>query len=91
MPTEALINCPFCSKLTITILHIPLTVSKVSSRCRAGGTTKKVQKEKYDILSGCEACGKSKKEVEKALNEGKQLSHEEKLKRFKDAGLPTRF
>lgn len=89
MISETLTNCPFCGKMTITVLHIPLTVSKVSSRCRAGGTTKIVQKERFDILSGCDACGKSKKEVEKELNEGKQVPHEEKLKRSKKAGMPT--
>ena len=48
--------------------------------------------EKYEILSSkCPNCGKSKKEIEKALKQGKQPSREEVLKRMKEAGLPTRF
>ncbi|MFH1825654.1 MAG: hypothetical protein ABH873_10610 [Candidatus Firestonebacteria bacterium] len=75
--------------MTITILHIPLVINKFTNKGRSGGTRTRKQEEKYNVLSGCEACKKSKKEVEKALNEGKQLPHEEKLKRAKKSGLPT--
>ena len=91
-PQETLINCPFCGKMTIKILHIPFVSNTFTSRCRAGGKTTIIQKEKYDIISGCDACGKSLKEVEKELNgEGRQQSHEERLKRIKDSGMPTRI
>jgi len=91
MPQESLTNCPFCKKMTIKLLHIPFVSNTFTSKCRAGGKNTRIQKEKYDVLSGCEACGKSLKEVEKELNgEGKQASHEERLKRIRDSGLPTR-
>ncbi|MFH1825136.1 MAG: hypothetical protein ABH873_07950 [Candidatus Firestonebacteria bacterium] len=90
MPSsETLTNCPFCSKMTITILHIPLVINKFVNRGRSGGTRTRKNEEKYNVLSGCEECGKSKKEVEKELNEGKQIPHEEKLKRAKESGMPT--
>ena len=37
------------------------------------------------------ALEKSRKEVEKAFNEGKRASHEERIKRIKESGLPTRI
>ena len=88
-PQESVIECPFCGKMTITILHIPFVTNTFTSKCRAGGKNTIIQKERFDVLSGCEACGKSKKEVEKALNKGKQIPHEERLKRAKKSGLPV--
>jgi hypothetical protein len=43
------------------------------------------------LLDKCPSCGKTKKEIEKALKEGKQLSNEEIIKRMKEAGLPLRI
>jgi len=44
--------------------------------------------EKYEILiEKCPNCGKSKKEIEKALKHGKELPNEEVLKRLREAGL----
>lgn len=93
MVQETLTNCPFCGKLTISILHIPFVANTFTSKCRAGGRNTVYQKERYDVLSGCEACGKSQKEIEKALNEGstKQVSHEERLRRLREAGLPLKI
>ena len=91
MVSETLTNCPFCGKLAIKILHIPFVTNKFASGCRAGGKRTFVQEEKYDVISGCEACGKSKKEVEKALNEGEEISHKERIRRIKKSGLPTRI
>ena len=89
---ETLTNCPFCGKMTITILHVPFVANIFTSKCRAGGRNTVYQKERFDVMSGCEACGKNRKEVEKALNSsGKEQSHEERLKRLKEAGLPTRI
>ena len=90
MVSEQLTNCPFCGKLTIKILHIPFVVNKFSSGCRAGGKRTFVQEEKLNILSGCDECGKSQKEVEKALNDGTdKITHEERIRRIKESGLPT--
>jgi len=93
MASESLTNCPFCGKLTISILNIPFVANTFTSKCRAGGRTTRIQKERHNVLSGCEACGKSQKEIEKALNEGsaKQVSHEERLRRLREAELPLKI
>ena len=49
--------------------------------------------EKVEVHNKCPECGKSKKELKEVIakGEGKQLSHEERLKRLRGAGLPTRI
>jgi len=87
---ETQTSCPFCKKMSIRVLHIPFVSNTFSSNCRAGGRNTKIQKERFDILSGCSECGKTLKEVEYAFDHStKQETHEEKLKRIKDSGLPT--
>lgn len=90
---ETITTCPFCKKPTIKILHVPFVANTFTSKSRAGGRNTVIQKERFDVLSGCDECGKSKKEVERALNTGrtKEMTHEERIKRMKDAGLPTRI
>ena len=91
MVSEGLTDCPFCGSHTIKILHIPFVANTFASKCRAGGRNTVIQKSDDKVLSGCENCGKSQKEVEKALNEGKEISHEERIKRMKESGLPTQL
>jgi len=92
MTRETLTNCPFCGKLTIKILHIPFVANTFASKCRAGGRNTVIQKERFDVLSGCDACGKSRKEVENTLNNKEdKISHEERIRRIRESGLPTRI
>lgn len=90
---ESVIQCPFCHKETVRIIRRPCIVNITKSTCRAGGHNKRISREKNDVLSGCSECGKSQKEVEKALDKGttKPLSHEERLKRLQEAGIPLRI
>lgn len=88
MALEAVTNCPFCGKETIKILHQPFVARKGMSKSRFGSGGPVFTKEKSDVLSGCEACGKSQKEVEKAMNGVAPISHEERLERLKKRGLP---
>jgi len=92
------INCPFCDKQTISATFIPSVIQAHTSRTTSNKTTKFYQtKEKYEIQSGCSNCGKSQKEIEKALKEGKPDVDKEKkiLERLKQQGFPneitTRF
>ena len=81
------LNCPFCGKLTIIASYIPSVLQTKTSRAAGRSVTKYYQtKEKYEIQSGCSNCGKSQKEVEKALKEGKKDTDKEKkiLKRLKE-------
>ena len=48
--------------------------------------------EKYEVISEkCPNCGKTKKEIQKRLKEGPKLSHEEIIRRAKEAGLPLKI
>jgi len=89
-PEEVMIECPFCHKKTINATFIPSMLQSKTSRTSAKSVTKFYQtKEKYEINSGCKECGKSQKEVEKALKEGKSDMDKEKriLERLKKQGL----
>ena len=82
-------ECPFCKQKTIKVFHSEETFSAKVTRINAGRNTKIVKHpEKYEILvNKCSNCGKTKKEIEKALKEGKELPIEEVLRRLKEAWL----
>ena len=73
----------------VKIYHQPVLQTVIS---RAAGKTKTKfykTKEKYEVQSSCPNCGKSAKEIQKALDEGKRDPEKDKkiLKRLKDQGL----
>lgn len=86
--TQNEIGCPFCEKGIIKVLHRP-PVLKEMRKSPWGGCKKsyKMSKEVYEVLNDCSNCGKSKKEIEKVLKEGKEPSHEEVIRRLKEVGL----
>lgn len=88
MVKETLTDCPFCGKLTIRIFHQPFIARKSMSKSRFGSGGPIYTKERSDVLSGCEACGKSQEEVQKRLEGKEERSHEERMERFKKRGLP---
>jgi Zn ribbon nucleic-acid-binding protein len=93
MPEQKTIKCPFCEKGDIITIYIPrmmvTTYGRASSNKKAMNFFKN---EKYEILSEkCPNCGKNKKEIEKALKEGKQPSNEEIIRRMKEVGLPLKI
>lgn len=48
--------------------------------------------EKIIVYERCPNCGKSKKEIKELLESGGiTKSHEERLKRLREAGLPTKI
>ncbi len=87
------IECPFCKKKVVKIMHRNDVYS--AQTVRAGSNAKtipKLTKGKNEILvEKCPNCGKTKKEIEKALKEGIPLSHEEIIRRAKEAGLPLKI
>ena len=93
MPETIKIKCPFCEKADIVSLHIPGTM--VTKYGRASSNTRAItyyKNERYVLISEkCPNCGKTKKEIEKRLKEGKQPSREEIIKRMKEAGLPLKI
>ncbi len=92
MVEERLVNCPFCKQMTIKIIHQPFVARKGLTKSRFGAGGPVYTKEKTEVLSGCSGCGKSKNDVEKELNsEGSTKSHEERLKRMREMGLPMKI
>jgi len=92
MPENINLECLFCHKMTISAIHYPSVLQTKVSRAAGHTSTKFYQtKEKYEIQSGCSNCGKSQKEVEKAMKEGKEDVDKEKriLKRLKEQGFPS--
>jgi sarcosine oxidase delta subunit len=86
------IECPFCKEMTIKVFHKEETFSAQRTRCRSGKSTAYIRSpEKYEILvDKCPSCGKSKKEIERALIEGIPLSNKEIIRRMTEAGLDPR-
>jgi bacterioferritin-associated ferredoxin len=72
VPENISLECPFCHKMTISAIHYPPVLQTSVSRAAGRTSTKFYQtKEKTEITSGCSNCGKSQKEVIKAMKEGK--------------------
>ena len=91
---HAVIECPFCKKLGVKAFHKPSYLEHKTSRISAGAKTKYYRvPETYIIMSGCPHCGKSEKEIKRAFETGmtREVTHEERLRRLREAGLPTRI
>jgi len=91
---RAVIKCPSCNKVTIKAFHKPGHLEPKTTHISAGSKTTYYRvPESYEVLSGCSVCDKSQKEVQKAFDTGvtKELSHEERLKKLREAGLPLRI
>lgn len=90
MPEVLTIECPFCKQKTIRVMHRPEVYS--TQTIRVGSNRKTIPNltpSKDEVLSEkCSSCGKTKKEIEKALKEGVPPSREEIIRRAKEAGLP---
>lgn len=87
---EVELECPFCGKLGVTAKYFPPSLGSKTSRSAGGSKTQIFRvKERYEAVSGCKFCGKSDKEVEKAMKEGKKDTEKEKriLERLKKQGF----
>jgi protein-arginine kinase activator protein McsA len=90
-PQKIKILCPNCGKESVEAWMYPSYLAHHTSRISAGAkTTFHREGEKYEITSGCFECGKSLKELLEIEKSGK-LTHEERLKRLREAGMPTRI
>lgn len=90
MPENITIECPFCHKETISAINYPPVLQTSTSHAAGRAVTRYFYtKEKTEVTSGCSNCGKSQKEVEKALKEGKKDTEKEKkiLERLKKQGF----
>lgn len=85
-------TCPFCKNATITADFFPPVVKR--SKGPWGGHKPDLSWSAESLIittPKCPSCGKSDKELAKAYAKGttKKVSHEERLRRLKEAGLPT--
>ena len=88
------IDCPFCKVGKLKVLYEPSTLRFKTTHSGGAGTKRKAYRtqESYSILSDkCPNCGKSKKQIEKALKEEPKFSHEEIISKAKEAGLPLKI
>ena len=90
--TEDVVKCPFCQKGDIDIVKTLDWYSE--GKAHAAGKSAMITQyhpEKFEVRNKCQKCGKSKKEIKEVLQSGqyKYISHEERLKRIKESGLPT--
>lgn len=90
---ETEIECPFCGKGRIKMYHKEGYIQSHASSIASGKkfTSHKVE-DSYIVQNDCPVCKKTKKEIQRAFETGetKQLTHEERLKRLRESGLPTR-
>jgi len=88
MIEKVILECPFCHSKSIEAIHIPKEIKERKGTWggRAGIRT---IPEKYEVQSGCSKCGKSQKEIEKALKEGIGDTEKEKriLERLRQQGI----
>lgn len=85
------VKCPFCGYEGVSAFIKPSYLQAKTTRISRGGkTTYHRVPESIEYQGKCPKCGKTAKEMQKAQNTGitKQMTHEERLKRIKEAGLP---
>jgi Zn finger protein HypA/HybF involved in hydrogenase expression len=93
MKEKVEIECIFCKKGKVNALFYPSILQTSKSRA-AGRTITKyyMTKERYEVISDCPNCGKKAKEIQKALQEGKNDPEREKkiMDRLKQQGIMFR-
>lgn len=88
---EVELDCPFCEKAKVKVFHKEGYKQAHVSRISGKSATQSFQRpDYYEVLENCPNCGKTKKEIQKALETGrtKILTHEERLEMFRKRGLP---
>lgn len=93
---RARVECPFCKKIGVTAFHKPSFLQGKTSRISAGAKTSFHRvRERYFIQGDCPNCGAKNKDLQAwfdgTYQDDKQLSHEERIRRMKEAGFPTRI
>jgi len=89
--SEIEIECPFCRIGKIKTLHRESFMQSETTRVSGRRSTRSYYRpEKYEVLDNCPNCGKSKKELQKAIDTGKtkKMTHEERIAMLKKRGLP---
>lgn len=82
-------KCPFCNKGKIDALYFPSVKNYIGGPHGVGKKLITHSKEDLIVENDCPVCGKNHKEIKKAYEKGKVKSHEERIKRIMESGLPT--
>jgi uncharacterized protein (DUF2225 family) len=89
--SEKEIECPFCRIGKVKTLHKESFMQSDPVRISGRRSNKSYYRpETYEVLDKCPNCGKTKKEIQKAIDTGKnkELTHEERIEMLKKRGLP---
>ena len=89
--SEKEIECPFCRKGKVKTIHKESFMQSETTRIAGRRCTRSFSRpETYEVIEDCPNCGKTRKEIQKALNTGKikVLTHKERLEMLKKRGLP---
>ena len=93
--TEKEWKCPFCKKGKVKVYFREGYVQSKMSRISAGKayTKHSVEDKIESVGNDCPVCGKKAKEIKKAFESGvtKEKSHDERLKRLQESGIPTKI
>lgn len=90
---EETAKCPFCNEADIHYIHSPIFLK--FKKGSYGGSKQGITRTQEKIMvtdEECPNCHKSRSQLEKRLKDNKkEIPHEERIKRMRDAGLPTRI
>jgi len=88
------LKCPFCKRGEIETVYFPSVLHKRKGTWGGYKPTFKRSADDMIVTSAkCPNCGKSGKEIQKSLKKEsiREVSHDERLKRLQEAGLPTKI
>lgn len=87
------VDCPICKQAKVRISFVAGYMTWSVSRIAAGSKrTPYFHDPKVRPMSACPACKATRQEIKEALERGGQkASHEERLRRIREAGLPTKI
>lgn len=87
------VPCPACGKGRIRVSFVAGYMSWNVSRISAGARrTRYYHDPKVRVHESCPACGARKAEIREILERGgKRVSHEERMRRLRESGLPSRI
>ena len=88
------LECPFCHEGKVEVFHKESYMQAKKSHIAAGDKVSFHRRpDTYEVLEDCPKCGEKAKVIQEAYETGtaEPISHEERIKRFRKEGIPTRI
>lgn len=88
------VGCPLCNEGRVSVTFTSAYMSWQVSRISAGAKrTRYFHDPKVQVHGKCPTCNASSADIKDILERGgkQKVSHEERVKRLRDSGLPTAF